>query len=201
MRNIRFNATLTLAMAFVLALMFPAISRAHCDSLDGPVVADARAALEKKDVTPLLKWVRPEDESAIREAFDRTLAVRQTGPEAKALADTWFFETVVRIHRAGEGAPYTGLKAAGTIAPAIAEADSALDSGSVDKLAKAMGEHTAQGLRERFARAAQARAHAAESPQAGREYVEAYVAYIHFVEALANVVHGTADHENADKHP
>ncbi len=182
------------AIAFILALGFAGHARAHCDSVDGPVVLDARAALEKKDVTPVLKWVKPEDEARIREAFTRTLAVRELGPEAKELADRWFLETLVRIHRAGEGAPYTGLKPSGMIPPGIAEADRALDSGSIEKLAKAMGEHTAEGLRERFARAAKAKAHAAESTQAGREYVEAYVAYIHYVEELANIVHGGAGH-------
>lgn len=197
-KNARMNVTV--AMMFILALMVPRFAGAHCDSLDGPVVLDARAALERKDITPLLKWVKPADESRIREAFDRTLAVRQLSAEAKQLADTYFFETVVRIHRAGEGAPYTGLKPAGAIEPAIREADQALDSGSVEKLAKAMGEHTAQGLRDRFARAVKARPHAAESIEAGREYVEAYVNYVHYVEALANVVHGT-HHEADETHP
>jgi hypothetical protein len=195
------KAALTVAIGFILALAFPLIARAHCDSLDGPVILDARTALEKKDIAPLLKWVRPEDESLIREAFQRTLAVRQMGPEAKALADTWFFETLVRVHRAGEGAPFDGLKPAGTMLPSIAEADRALASGSVDQLAKTIAEHTARELRERFARATKAKAHAAESTGAGREYVEAYVSYIHYVEALANVVHGAEHHEGGDRHP
>ena len=192
---------LTLAIAFLVALAFPSFVRAHCDSLDGPVILEARKALENGDVTPLLKWVTAADEPQIREAFARTLTVRQMGPEAKALADTWFFETLVRVHRAGEGAPYTGLKPAGSMLPAVAEADHALASGSIDKLAKALAEHTADGLRERFTRATTAKTHAAESAEAGREYVEAYVSYVHYVEALANVVHGAAHHESADRHP
>lgn len=198
------NARIQIALLFLIAVIFPSVARAHCDSLDGPVVLAARTALEQKDITPVLRWVKTDDESRIREAFDRALAVRQLGPEAKGLADTWFFETLVRVHRAGEGAPYTGLKPAGTIMPAIQEADKALESGSVDKLAKALGEHTADGLRERFTRAAKAKAHAAESAEAGREYVEAYVTYVHYVEALANVIHGAAHHEAKDgpeKHP
>ena len=182
-------------LGFLIAILFPVYLFAHCDSLSGPVIADARTALEKKDVTPLLKWVRAEDEAQIRAAFERTLAVRQLSPEAKDLADMYFFETVVRVHRAGEGAPYTGLKPAGSIEPVIMEADQALDSGSVDKLAKAIGEHTAQGLRERFAHALAAKAHAGESAEAGREYVEAYVNYVHYVEAVASVVHGEGHHE------
>ena len=107
-----------------LLLAAPSLLSAHCDALDGPVVKAARRALETGSPDGVLAWVRPADESAVRQAFARTLAVRKLGPEAKELADLYFFETVVRIHRAGEGAPYTGLKPAGQdIGPAIPAAD------------------------------------------------------------------------------
>lgn len=194
---------ITMALIVAMMLIVPRIAGAHCDSLAGPVILEARAALEQKDVTRLLKWVRPQDEAQIREAFNRALAVRQLGPEAKELADNYFFETLVRIHRAGEGAPYSGIKPADSILPAVQEADNALDSGSVDKLAAALSQHTAQGLRERYARTVKAKAEAGKSVKAGREYVEAYVNYVHYVEALANVVHGTGHHEEATegRHP
>lgn len=122
---------------FGIVLLFTVLSEnafAHCDTLDGPVVQTARTALEKGDVTPLLKWVQADDEKEIRTAFQKTLAVRTKGAEAKELADMYFFETLVRIHRAGEGAPYTGLKPGEAVDPAIALADRALETGSVDKL-------------------------------------------------------------------
>lgn len=189
-------------IALIVALMIvPTFAFAHCDSLSGPVILDARLALEKKDIAPVLKWIRPEDEAQIRAAFVRTLAVREHGPEAKELADMYFFETLVRVHRAGEGAPYTGLKPADAIPPAFVEADHALESGSVDTLAKTIGEHAAQGLRDRFAEALKMRAHAGENAAAGRAYVEAYVNYVHYVEALADVIHGSAHQEAEDWHP
>jgi hypothetical protein len=43
----------------------------------------------------------------------RKLCVRTLDLEAKALADRYFFETLVRLYRAGEGAAYKGLKPAG----------------------------------------------------------------------------------------
>lgn len=122
---------------FGIVLLFTVLSEnafAHCDTLDGPVVQTARTALEKGDVTPLLKWVQADDEKEIRTAFQKTLAVRTKGAEAKELADMYFFETLVRIHRAGEGAPYTGLKPGEAVDPAVALADRALETGSVDKL-------------------------------------------------------------------
>jgi len=158
---------------------------AHCDTSDGPVVAAAKTALEKGDITPVLKWVRPEAESEIRAAFSRALAVRGKGPEAQSLADHYFFENLVRIHRAGEGAPYTGILPAGApVEPAVALADQALASGNADKLVKAMTHHVEEGIRERFARAAAAKKRGDESVAAGREFVEAYVEFTHYVERL-----------------
>ncbi len=160
-------------------------ARAHCDTLDGPVVKDAQAAVTKGDVTPVLKWVRESDEPEIRKAFEKTLTVRTKGEEAQELADRYFFETLVRVHRAGEGAPYTGLKPAGTeIGPAVAQADAALAGGSEEKLVELVTEAVAEGIRERFAAAHEAREHAEESVAAGREFVAAYVIFVHYAEGL-----------------
>lgn len=194
MKNTRIDIALTVTMIITLALLLPSLAWAHCDALDGPVVLDAKAALEANDVTRLLKWVQAKDEAEIREAFARAVAVRQLGAEAKNLADTYFFETLVRVHRAGEGAPYAGLKPAGMIDPAFVKADRMLEGGSVDELADSIAAHAAEGLRERYARAAEARKHASDSVEAGRKYVEAYVTYIHYVEGISNLIHGGSHH-------
>ncbi len=146
---------------------------AHCDTLDGPVVGDARLALEKGDVTGLLKWVRKEREQEIRDAFARSLAVRVKGKEARELADKFFFETLVRVHRGGEGAPYTGLKPSGTVEAAIAAADKALQAGSVDELAEKIGNAVGNEIKKRFIEVSEKKKHAEDSVEAGREFVEA----------------------------
>ncbi len=188
------------AAAAALALFWagPRPALAHCDTLDGPVVTDARAALGKGDVTPVLKWVKPEAEGEIRAAFAKALKVRKLDPDAAEMADRFFFETLVRVHREGEGAPYTGLKPAGEVPPGIALADKALETGSVEELKRTLSEHLAAGLTERFARAAEAKKRAAQSVSAGREYVEAYVTFIHYAEALVNAIHGAAAHGAED---
>jgi hypothetical protein len=170
---------------------------AHCDTLDGPVVTEAREALEKGDVTPVLKWVKKEREPEIREAFERTLIVRAKGPEGRELADTYFFETLVRVHRAGEGAPYTGLAPAGAVEPVVAKADQALEKGSVDVLAKKLAGLVDAGVRKRFSRALEARKHAGDSVEAGREYVEAYVEFVHYAEGLHAIAAGPGAHHAA----
>lgn len=187
------NIALLLTLALVGSLT-PTRAPAHCDTMDGPVVQAARTALEQKDVTPVLQWIQPEAEAEIKAAFARTLVVRAQGKEARELADQFFFEMLVRVHRAGEGAPYTGLKPAGTVEPIIAAADRALETGSADALTKAVTDAVAAGIRDRFADALKKKNHAGHSVEAGREYVAAYVKYVHYVEGLQAAAHGAADH-------
>jgi hypothetical protein len=176
----RSSAAVILA-GFVLAAPRPA--RAHCDTLSGPVVAAARLALEKGDITPVLKWVQPAMETEVRSAFNRALEVRAGGQSARELADTWFFETVVRLHRAGEGEPFTGLKPA-AFDPALDAADHALEAASGEDLVRLVAAHVSGELRDRYARTLEARRHADHNVDAGRAFVAAYVNYVHYVEAL-----------------
>ncbi|MEW6219914.1 MAG: DUF6448 family protein [Thermodesulfobacteriota bacterium] len=175
----------------------PATGFTHCDTLDGPVVATARTALDKGDITPLLKWVQADNEEEIREAFQKTLAVRATGDQARELADRYFFETLVRIHRAGEGAPYTGLKPGTAVDPAVALADQALATGNVDQLVDTLTGALAAGIRQRFQRTREAHRHAGDSVAAGRAFVEAYVVFTHYVEGLHGLIAGAAAHHDA----
>lgn len=178
----------------------PHTASAHCDTLDGPLVVEARSAIDKADIAPLLKWVKEEEEHEIKEAFQRTLAVRALGSEAQEMADMYFFETLVRIHRAGEGAPYTGLKPAGLdLGPAVTGADRALISGDIEPLANAIGKHVSKSIRDRFHKVMETKKHSDESAAKGREYVDAYVFYVHFVEAIHNTVseHGAHQEKTA----
>jgi hypothetical protein len=191
-----------LAVAVVAALVgLPSSAAAHCDTLDGPVVAAARLALERGDVQPVLKWVKADAEPELRAAFQKTLAVRRAGGESLELADRYFFETLVRLHRAGEGAPYTGLKPAGSTEKPVEAADRAIEQGSVDGLSGMLTTHLASALAQRFARVAESKAAADRTPEDGRRYVAAYVDYVHFVEAVVQAVHGHAAHARAGAEP
>ena len=139
--------------AVTLGFLFfaPGYVLAHCDGLDGPVVKAAQRALETRNVSLVLIWVQAGDEPEIRAAFEQALVVRVLGPQAEALADRHFFETVVRVHRAGEGAPYTGLKPAGrNLGPAIPAADTALEEGSLSPLLALLTTGLEDGLRRHF---------------------------------------------------
>jgi len=192
-----------LAVFFFMALVSfvgPARVSAHCDTMVGPVVIEAQAALEQGDVTPLLKWVNPTGEEEIKTAFRQALSVRASGGEARELADKYFFETLVRVHRAGEGAPYTGLKSGEKIDRAVVMADKALVDGNIDGLVKALTNAVAKGIQQRFQHAHEARQHAGDSVDAGREYVAAYVAFAHYVEGLHGMVQSCGGHQGAAGH-
>lgn len=189
--------------ALMLGLLIaPRPAAAHCDTLEGPVVSAARAALEKGEITPVLGWIRAADEPEVRAAFERTLAVRRLSPEARELADLYFFETLVRVHRAGEGMPYTGLKAAGTpVEPAVAAADKALETGSADELVRELTGGVAAGLRQRFAAALETKRHAQDSVEAARKFVEAYVELTHYAERIHLDATGAAGHAPGPAEP
>ncbi len=178
-------ALLAVVLIAIALLTIPRAAWTHCDTLDGPVVAAARLALSKGDVTPTLKWVNREQEKEVKEAFRHAVSVRALGPEARELADMYFFETLVRLHRESEGAPYTGLKPAGSVKnPAVLAADEALERGSVDSLVALVTHHVEHGLRERFERTYRLKARAEDSVEAGRAYVASYVEFVHYAEAL-----------------
>ncbi len=114
-------------------------------------------------------------------------------PTAAALADPSFFETLVRLHRAGEGAAYTGLKPAGRdLGPAIPAADRALVEGSVDALEKLLIDEVRQNLRAQFRDVRARQDYEPNDLDRGREYVQAYVEFIHYVERLHESAAGRA---------
>jgi hypothetical protein len=167
---------------------------AHCDTLDGPVVSAARKALDTGNVDLVLVWVQKDDEADLRSAFQRARNVRGAGGEAKELADTYFFETLVRIHRAGEGAPYTGLKPAGQIEPAVAASDKAIETGKLQPLAKLVTGRVEKGLHHHFDAVTARKGYNPANVEAGRAYTHAYVDFVHYAERL----HDAAETKSAE---
>ena len=187
----------------VIAFFFACIgfAIAHCDAMDGPVITTAKEALDKGNVTPVLKWVKPEYEADVTALFDKTTAVRKEGIEARQIADMYFYETLVRLHRAGEGAPYIGIKPAGKIEPIVKAADRAIESRTLDGLTRHMSEALLQGIQTRYARVVETRKHMNDTVDAGRAFVEAYVEFVHYVQGIYNKITSSAEHHEAvDEH-
>lgn len=144
----------------------------HCDSMDGPVVTAAKKALETENVNLILPYVPKEGEEEVIRGFKKVIPARKNG--AREVADLYFYETVVRVHRAGEGAPYTGLKPAGlSEGPVIPVAETAIQTGSPDELLQVLTDHVRAEAKKRFERVMHLKTHAEGSVDEAREYVEA----------------------------
>jgi hypothetical protein len=192
------NAAAAIALAGLAAWTAPAW--AHCDTLDGPVVAAARRALDTGNPNFVLVWVQKSDDAEIRNAFQKARNVRKAGGEARELADMYFFETLVRIHRAGEGAAYTGLKPAGMVEPPIAAADKAIETGKLQGLAKVIFDRTEKGLHGHFDQVMAKKKYDPNDVEAGRAYTSAYVEFTHYAERLYNAAETLAP-EHVQKTP
>src|SRR5512135_2268974 len=146
----------------------------HCDSVNGPVVTAARQALQQGEVDLVLPYVQVEGEQEVRQAFNLARKARALGPAAREVADQWLFETVVRVHRAGEGAPYTGLKPAGLdVGPVIPAAERALESGSPYQLVDVLCAGLREQVEQRLRRALALKRDADQDVSHARQYVEA----------------------------
>lgn len=158
-------------------------SFAHCDTKDGPVVAAAVKAINQNNINYVLIWVKPAYEQEIKEAFQSTMKVRVLSPEAEKLADNYFFETLVRLHRSGEGIAYTGLKPAGIpVDKKILAADRSIALGNLSPLNNLVPKAKWPGLKKRFERVMALKNYDVNNISAGRRYVEAYVQFFHFAE-------------------
>jgi hypothetical protein len=174
-----------LILCAVLSVLLPATASAHCDTYDGPVVKAGQKALETGELDHALIWIKPGAESELRAAFKQAQKVRGLGADARELADRYFLETLVRLHRAGEGEAYTGLKPKGTdLGPVIPLADAAVASGSTRALTKFITDRTVEGLQHRLERVVAKRKFKPNEIERGRDYVEAYVTFMHYAEQL-----------------
>jgi hypothetical protein len=187
---------------FITLILAFAISNdafAHCDHIDGPVVNDARVAIEYNDITPLLKWINKEDEAELASVFEKTMRVRQAGGETQEIADRLFFETLVRLHRASEGAPYTGLKPAGTpVAEYVTLSDNALEYGFPDELIDHLQGAIEHSISEKFNATYFNKRRVNENVEYGRAYVHSYVDFVHYVKHVLEVIKGDGSpvHDN-----
>lgn len=175
----------SLVVLLFSSLLFAGNVFAHCDTMAGPVVKAAQEALRTRNVNLVLIWVHKNDEAEVKEKFQQTLAVRKLNRKARELADNYFFETIVRLHRGGEGEPYTGLKPLGTdLGPVIPVADKSLAAGSADQLVKFFPEAARADIEARFQEVLRRQRFKIDDIEAGRDYVKAYITFMHYVEEL-----------------
>lgn len=184
----------TLLALTVLLTMSISGAYAHCDSYDGPVILDAYKALETNNVNLVHKWISKAQEPEINELFALTLKIKTTNKEAYPIVEKHFLETLVRLHRETEKAPYTGLKEAGTTAPITQLSDGAIAKNNIDHVSSPLTNHIMAVISEKFDKVKNLEAVKDQSAENGRKYVAAYVDYTHTIEALHNVLDGNHAH-------
>lgn len=173
-----------------IMIMTPMSSSAHCDTMDGPTVLDGRRAMETHNINYALKWVQPEYENEMSQAFALSMKVKDLSPEAKELSEKYFFENLVRIHRAGENAPFTGVKPSGTpIDEKVLAADKSIEVGNLSPLKGMVEKGKIPELKARFEKVMALKNFDVNDLEAGREYIEAYVKFFKFAEGEEEAEH------------
>lgn len=167
---------------------------AHCDSYDGPTIKDAVKALETNNVNLVLKWITPEQEQVIIPLFNKTYSLKSGDKEVYEIVEKHFFETLVRLHRETEGAPFTGLKPAGTTKMIVQLSDKALENNNIDAFLVNLNTHIGKVIKEKYEKVAALEKVKNDSPEKGREYVEAYVDYTHTIEAIHDIAEQSGVH-------
>lgn len=172
----------------------------HCDSLDGPVVRAARNALDAGNVDIVLPFVPEAGEAEVTRAFAAVMLARQGGPACRELADQHFFETVVRLHRAGEGAPYTGLKPAGLdVGPVIPVAEHAIEHDTATELLEVLCSAIRCELASRFVRLMALRERRGDSVADARAYVSAMLGLQVWAQGVCSAAHADPHGEHATR--
>jgi hypothetical protein len=164
----------------------------RCDALDGPVIQAAKKAIERINVLYVLPWVQHASEAELRDAFEDLMHAREKHPDAEKVADRWFFETVVRLHRMGEGEAFTGLKPDGADpGPASRLADAALESGDVEDLKDFFEDAIEDELKMRLARVTSTSGYEPWDIPAARLHIHETLEFFRFVERLSRALDGT----------
>lgn len=178
-----------------LAVMLPGQAMAHCDTESGPTAVDARKALEKGDFNIAAIWVGEEQTQKLRESFEESLAVYKMGGQAKALAERYFMTTTVRLHRQAEGMPFTELKPAQPLPLVVSKAEKALETGNLKPVNDLLATEMEKETQKLFQKALAAKKnYNGNNVEAGREWVDAYVKYVVFVNGLHKTIQAGPAH-------
>jgi len=195
-----FRTTASILLILMLTAFIGSPAFAHCDSYDGPVVKDAMKALKTNNVSLVLKWVNENQSQEITALFNKTYSSRNDNKEIYTIIEKHFLETLVRLHRETEGAPYTGLKPAGTTKEIIKLTDNTITTGSANEMISKLNNHIEKVIKEKYQKVSELNKVKDISVEKGREYVKAYIDYTHTVEAIHNILELSNDGHSAHQH-
>lgn len=199
MEVLLFIGVLAIALTVILAL--PKQVSAHCDTMDGPTAIDGKKALAENNINYALKWISPEYEEELSKTFAQSIKVRTLNADAQEVADRHFLENLVRLHRAGEGEAFTGLKPSGIpIDEKVAAADKSIEIGNLSPLEGFIAHEDMHELKERFNKAMALKNFDVNDVAAGRRYIDAYVNFFKFAEGEEHEHGGQHGGQHGDGH-
>jgi len=187
----KMNKKFFLLTGLLMIIIVPS-AFAHCDTMDGPVVFAAKEALVTKNVNHVLIWVQPTQEKEVIVAFEA--AINDPDKEYD------FFATLVRVHREGEGAEFEGLKPAGVVEPIVQLSDQAIEQNDVAIVLDPLTKTLQQSITEQFQELQAKKDFSPDDVEAGREYVEHYVTFMHNVEGIDVTLHGSGHVHEGESH-
>lgn len=190
----KIKTTLLATLFFIAGLTLPQAAEAHCDTINGPVATAAREALATEDVDKILIWVTEEEEAELEATYRQALEVYNQGDNSKELAEQYFMENTVRLHRLAEGMPYTGLKSAQPHSEAIEAAEKALETEELNSATDLLIADLKEKASHLFDEALEAKKHKDESVATGRKWVNAYVKYVIYLEGLHHTIQAGPAH-------
>lgn len=164
-------------------LLAPVTADAHCDTMDGPAVKDAIRAMDTGNVNYVLKWVQPKYEAEVSRAFRMSMKVKDINADTKNLAEQYFFEILLRDHRAGEGVAFDGVKPHGwPVDERVKAADQSIALGNLEPLKGLVEPDKWPEMQKRFQKVMSLKDFDVNRVEEGREYIEAYVQFFKFAE-------------------
>lgn len=196
MKKYNLRTSFSTALVVLFLILGPIPASAHCDSYDGPTIKDALKALETNNISLVLKWVNKGQETEVISLFNSAYKLKNGDKETYAIVQKYFLETLVRLHRETEGAPYTGLKDVGTTKPIVQLSDNALAKKDIKGLLEKLNKHIGTIIQKKYEKVVALEKVKNESAEKGREYVAAYVDYTHSIEALHDILEGGGGHKH-----
>lgn len=188
------KTTIVVVLTSIIFIFGSLTASAHCDSYDGPVIKDAVKALENNNVDLVLKWVTAEQEGEIKSLFNKTYALKSNDKQVYEIVEKHFFETLIRLHRETEGAPYTGLKPAGSTKQIIQMTDHALEEEKIEEFIAELDNHLNTVVQEKYQKVAELHKVKDNSITEGRAFVAAYVDYTHTIASIHHIIENGAAH-------
>jgi hypothetical protein len=147
--------------------------------MDGPVVSACKMALDTGNVNYALPFVPKKAEEELSLAFEKTVKARKLGVDAAEVADLWFFETAVRLHREGEGASFTGLKPAGLDwGPIVPLAEKDIENEDPTDTIEFLKRMVEEKMLEKFEAVISKKDYQSDDVDAAREYIEAMLNFV-----------------------